>query len=72
MKPEDIAACVDATAAALELPIDPAHRPGVLAYFTMAADMAGGLMAFPLGTEDESGAVFRPVSPVSPRPDDPA
>lgn len=68
MKPEHIAACVDATAAALELPIAPEHRPGVLAYFTMAADMAAGLMAFPLDIGDESGAVFQPVAPATRAP----
>lgn len=63
MTPEEIAAYVDAAAAALELPIAPEHRPGVLRYFAMAEAMAQGLQAFPLGIEDESGAVFRPVEP---------
>jgi hypothetical protein len=61
-----VAACVDAAAAALDLPIAAAHRPGVLRYFALAADMAEQVMGLPLGAEDEAGSVFTPVGP---RPD---
>ena len=40
MTPEQVAACVDAAAAALALPLSPEHRPGVLQYFTLAASFA--------------------------------
>lgn len=63
MSPLQIEAAVDATAALLDLPLAPAHRPGVLHYFALAADMADVVMAVPLQTADESGAVFRPVEP---------
>jgi hypothetical protein len=58
-----VASAVDAAAALLGLPIDPAHRPGVLRYWAMAASMARIVSAVPLGRDDESGAVFRPVEP---------
>ena len=40
MTPEAIEVYVDAAAAALELPLAAAHRPGVLRYFALAASMA--------------------------------
>ena len=40
MDRERIEAYVDAAAAALDLPLAPAHRPGVLAYFALAAGLA--------------------------------
>ncbi len=58
-----IARCVDAAAAAIALPLDPAHRPGVLRYYALAAGMAQVVLAVPLGRDDESGEVFRPVEP---------
>ncbi len=63
MTPEEIEACVDATAAALGLPIAPAHRPGVLHYFALAASMAELVAGQDLSSSDEPAPVFTPVSP---------
>jgi Protein of unknown function (DUF4089) len=54
---------VHANAAALDLRIAIEHRPGVAAYFKLAADMAELVMGLPLDPDDESGAVFSPVAP---------
>ncbi len=56
MTPEQIEAYVDAAAAALALPIAPAHRPGVLTYFALAAGMADLVGAHPLGITDDPAA----------------
>ena len=63
LSPEQIAAAVDAQAAVLGLPLDPAHRPGVLHYYGLAAAMADQVFGLPLGLADEPAAVFVPVSP---------
>ncbi len=63
LSPQVIAAAVDAAAALLELPLEAAHRPGVLRFYALAAEMAQVVHAVPLGRDDESGAVFRPVEP---------
>ena len=63
--PQQLEAAVDAAAALLQLPLAAEHRPGVLRYFALAAEMAQLVLAVPLGRDDESGAVFRPVEPVS-------
>jgi len=63
MDRESIEAYVDAAAAALDLPLAPAHRPGVLAYFALAAGLAEGVMAAPLGVADEPAPVFTPIGP---------
>jgi hypothetical protein len=63
MTPGEIEACVDATAAALDLKIAPVHRPGVLHYFALAASLAALVNAHDLGNADEPAAVFTPVSP---------
>jgi 16S rRNA (guanine527-N7)-methyltransferase len=63
MKPDVVAAYVDAAAAALDLPIAPAHRPGVLRYFALAASMAELVDAHALAHADEPAPVFVPVSP---------
>ena len=65
MTPEQIEAYVDAAAAALQLPLSPAHRPGVLHYFALAASMAERVAAQPLGTTDEPAETFVPVSPAN-------
>ncbi len=54
---------LDATAAALELPIAPEHRPGVLRYLQLAAAMAERIESLPLDPADEPGSPFRPVEP---------
>ncbi len=61
--PAQLEAAVDAAAALLGLPLAPEHRPGVLRFYALAADMAQVVLAVPLTHEDESGAVFRPVEP---------
>jgi hypothetical protein len=58
-------AYVDAQAALLGLPIAPEHRPGVVRYLQLVADMAPRVMDFPLTPADESGNVFVPVAPSS-------
>ncbi len=63
MTPQEIEAAVDATAAALDLPLDPAHRPGVLHYFALAASLAALVNAHDFANADEPAAVFTPVSP---------
>jgi hypothetical protein len=61
--PEEIEAAVDAAAAALDLPIAPEHRPGVLHYYALAASMAAQVDAHPLSNADEQAPVFVPVVP---------
>jgi hypothetical protein len=61
--PQEIEAYVDAAAAALALPLDPAHRPGVVHYFALAAAMAEQVGAEPLGLDDEPAAVFTAIGP---------
>lgn len=63
LDPEAIAALVRANAAALDLPIAPAHLPGVQRYVALAAEMAELVNGLPLTRDDESGSVFVPVSP---------
>ena len=63
MDPQRIEAYVDAAAAALELPIAAAHRPGVLAYFALAAQLAEIVMAARLDRADEPAPAFVPISP---------
>jgi hypothetical protein len=61
MTPAEIEAYVDATAAALALPIAPEHRPGVLRYFALAAGFAAQLDAIALTAQDEPALSFVPV-----------
>lgn len=61
MKPEEIEAYIDAAAAALELPLAPAHRPGVLQYFSLAASMAELVEGLRLGVEHEAAPQFVPI-----------
>jgi hypothetical protein len=63
MDAADIERHVDATAALLGLPLQPAHRPGVLQYFALAAGMAEQVMGLPLAVDDEPAEVFVPVGP---------
>ena len=62
MTPREIEAYVDAAAAALSLPLSPAHRPGVLHYFALAASMADLIAAHPLTNDDEPAEAFVPIS----------
>eukprot|EP00042_Codosiga_hollandica_P003671 m.933373 g.933373 ORF g.933373 m.933373 type:complete len:64 (-) comp196439_c0_seq1:161-352(-) len=54
---------VDAAAAALELPLAPEHRPGVLRYFGLAAEMAALVNGLPLAAQDEPAEAFVPIAP---------
>lgn len=63
MSPEQVVAYVDAAAQALDLPLRPAHRPGVLRYFALAAEMADLINQFPLTVQDEPAPAFLPISP---------
>jgi hypothetical protein len=56
-------AYVGAAAAALGLAIAPAHRPGVLAAFELAAGCAALVNAQALRPEDEAAPVFVPLGP---------
>ena len=62
----DIEAHVDAASAVLGLAIAPEHRPGVIGYFALAAEMAEVVHGLPLGRDDEPAAVFVPVAPSGP------
>jgi hypothetical protein len=59
-QPFDAAAYVDAAAALIGLPIDPAHRPGVVLNMQRIAEMAALVMEFPLPDETEAAPVFHP------------
>jgi hypothetical protein len=63
MTPAQIEAYVDAAAAALDLPLGPEHRPGVLQFFALAAGFAAQLQAVPLEAHDDPAPVFVPVEP---------
>jgi len=56
-------AYVDAAAAALELRLDPEHRPGVLSHFKLAAAMAELVAAEGLHLDDDPAPVFVPIEP---------
>ncbi len=66
MTPAQIEAYVDAAAAALQLPLSPAHRPGVLNYFALAAGMAELVGAHPLAIADDPAEAFVPIAPAGP------
>ena len=61
--PLQIEAYVDAVSTALQLPIQPEHRPGVLSYFALAARMAELVAGQPLDATDDPAEVFVPASP---------
>jgi Protein of unknown function (DUF4089) len=63
LTPQQIEAFVDAQAAVLDLRLASAHRPGVVAFFTLAAGLSERVMGLPLAIEDEPAAVFTPVAP---------
>ena len=63
MTPAQIEAYVDAAAAALDLPLSPQHRPGVLQFFALAAGFAEQLQAVPLDAHDDPAPVFVPIEP---------
>ena len=55
----DIETLVDASAAAIGLPIAAEHRPGVLLNFKRIAALAKKVMDFPLAEDVEPAPVFR-------------
>lgn len=63
MTPGQIEDYVDAAAAALELPLDASHRPGVLQYLALAAGFADIVNAVPLSPHDDCALGFLPVGP---------
>jgi len=63
MTPAQIEAYVDAAAAALQLPLSPAHRTGVLSYFALAYGMAELVGAHPLAVADDPAEAFVPIAP---------
>lgn len=63
MNPAQTEAYVDAAAAALDLNLGPDHRPGVLRFFALAAEMAAVVDAVPLEPHAESAVSFVPVGP---------
>ena len=66
MTEQEIEAYVDASAAALGLPLRADHRPGVLRYFALAAQMAELVHGLPLTTADEPAETFVPIAPPTP------
>jgi len=67
MTPAQIEAYVDAAAAALQLPLAPGHRPGVLDYFALAAGLAELVLAHPLAITDDPAEAFVPIGPAGAR-----
>jgi len=63
MTPSQIEAYVDAASSMLDLKIDPAHRPGVLQFFALAASMAAIVEQVPLAPHDEAAVHFTPIGP---------
>lgn len=51
---------VDLLAQTLHIPLDPAHRPGVIANFVRSAEMAQLVMDFPLPEDIEVAPIFQP------------
>ena len=63
MEADRIEAYVDATAALLGLPLAAEHRPGVLRYFGLAAEMAELVNGLPLAMQDEPAEAVVPIAP---------
>ena len=64
MTPAQTEAYVDAAAIALSLSLRPEHRPGVLRFFALAAEMAALVEAVQLDAHTEPAVTFVPVSPM--------
>ena len=58
--PIDLEAYVDTAARLVGLPLDPAHRPGVVLNLERIAAMAALVMEFPLPEETEPAPVYEP------------
>lgn len=63
MTPAQVEAYVSAASAALDLPLSPAHRPGVVRYVALAAEFAAIVDAVPLDPCMEPAVHFTPVCP---------
>ena len=59
-RPFDAEAYVDAAAKLIGLPLDPAHRPGVVLNLERIAQMAALVMEFPLPEETDPAPVYQP------------
>jgi len=59
-EPFDAEAYVDVAAKLIGLPVDPAHRPGVVLNLERIAQMAALVMEFDLPEETEPAAVYTP------------
>jgi len=66
MTPRQIEVYVDAAASALQLPLLPEHRPGVLRYFALAAELAELVNEQTLSPHDDPAEAFVPISPPAP------
>ena len=60
--PLDPDALIDALAPLLDLPVDPAHRPGVVQNLRAAQAAAARMAGFAQGDLAEPAPVFRPES----------
>jgi hypothetical protein len=58
--PLDADRLVDLLAQTLQLPLDPEHRPGVIANFLRTAEIAQFVMEFPIPDEIEVAPTFDP------------
>jgi hypothetical protein len=58
--PIDLEAYVDAAAELVGMPLDPAHRPGVVLNLGRIAQMAALVMEFPLPDDTEPAPVYQP------------
>lgn len=56
----EIGALVDLMAQLLDLPIDPEHRPGVIANLERTRSIARLVMEFPLPDDIEVAPIFQP------------
>ena len=68
MTPVEVERYVDAASAALDLRLQPSHRPGVLRFFALAAEFAAVVESEPLDVHSEPAVVFSPVEPSEKRP----
>ena len=60
MTRDEIEQYVKPAAVALELPLAPAHLPGVILNFERLASIAAAVNQFPLGPEHEPGPRWEP------------
>lgn len=56
-------AYANAAAAAIGLPLDAAHQPGVVRYLGLASHLADQVMGLDLGPLDDPAERFQPIGP---------